>query len=501
MCYNPRMSANQFQLVSAFAPAGDQPRAIAGAIESINAGNRHTTLLGVTGSGKTFAVAAIVAQLNRPALVISHNKTLAAQLYGEFRSFFPQNAVEYFISYYDYYQPEAYLPTSDTYIEKDTEINEEIDRLRLRATASLMERRDVLIVASVSCIYGLGSPQDYRSMLLMLKVGETVSREEILRKLTDIHYERNDVEFARGTYRSRGDTVEVFPSYEERPYRISLLGDEVERIEVLDPVTGSQLGTMDYLVVYPAKHFVTPEERMKDAIAGIEAELEQRLKQLRGEAKLVEAQRLEQRTKFDLEMMREIGYCTGIENYSRHMAGRAPGTRPDVLLDYFPKDFLCIVDESHVSLPQVRGMFNGDRSRKQVLVDYGFRLPSALDNRPLHWEEFNAIIPQFLYLSATPGDYELSHSTIVEMIIRPTGLVDPPIEVRPSTGQVDNLIGELRARVERGERCLVTTLTKRMAEDLSDYLFNLGLAGQIHAQRGGQPEPGGDTARVAAGQV
>lgn len=467
------MSVNQFSLVSSYQPAGDQPKAIAELAAAINAGERHTTLMGVTGSGKTFTVAALLAQLNRPALIISHNKTLAAQLYGEFRGFFPQNAVEYFISYYDYYQPEAYLPNSDTYIEKDTEINDEINRLRLRATASLMERRDVVIVSSVSCIYGLGNPQDYRDLMLMLSVGDHVEREDILRRLTEIHYERNDMEFARGTYRSRGDTVEVFPAYEDRAFRIHLFGDEVEKIESLEQVTGNRLALLDRLVVYPAKHFVTPEERMKHAITAIEDELELRVIELRGEGKLLEAQRISQRTRFDLEMLREIGYCTGVENYSRHMAGRAPGSRPDVLIDYFPRDFLCIIDESHVTLPQVRGMFNGDRARKNVLVDYGFRLPSALDNRPLHWEEFEALIPQFLYLSATPGDYELQNSTIIEQIIRPTGLVDPPITVRPSTGQVDDLIGELRKRVAEGERCLVTTLTKRMSEDLSDYLHNL----------------------------
>jgi excinuclease ABC subunit B len=467
----------KFKLTAGYRPQGDQGDAIAELTKGIKGGEQFQTLLGVTGSGKTFTMANVIAQTNRPALVISHNKTLAAQLFAEFRAFFPENAVEYFVSYYDYYQPEAYVPVTDTYIEKDADINDEIDRLRLRATASLLERRDVVIVASVSCIYGLGSPDVYRSMLLALKVGESVDRNKMLRDLVDMQYDRNDVDFVRGSFRVRGDVVEIRPSYEEWAIRVELFGDEVERLSVIDLVTRRVTDELEEVSVYPAKHWVTTQENIELAIKGIEAELAASLKTFRDEGKLLEAQRLEQRTSFDIEMMREMGYCSGIENYSRHLSGRGPGSRPDVLLDYFPDDFLMFIDESHVAVPQLRGMFRGDRSRKETLVKYGFRLPSALDNRPLMFDEFEQFMHQVVFVSATPGPYELERSegVVVEQIIRPTGLVDPEIVVRPVEGQVDDLLEEIRTRVGEGGRVLVTTLTKRMAEDLTDYLGGLGV--------------------------
>ncbi|MBM3307692.1 MAG: excinuclease ABC subunit UvrB [Candidatus Eisenbacteria bacterium] len=469
--------ARPFRLVSGFQPQGDQGRAIADLVEGVRRGDRWQTLLGVTGSGKTFTMASVIAAFDRPALVMSHNKTLAAQLFAEFRAFFPENAVEYFVSYYDYYQPEAYVPVTDTYIEKDADVNEEIDRLRLKATASLLERRDVVIVASVSCIYGLGSPEAYRSMLVALSVGARVDRDEVLRRLVDIQYDRNDVDFARGTFRVRGDVIEVRPSYEERAIRIELAGDEVARLSVIDLVTRKTLEEMDAISIYPAKHFVTTQENIDRAVGRIEEELEGQLAAFRAEGKLLEAQRIETRTRFDIEMLREMGYCSGIENYSRHLAGREEGARPEVLLDYFPDDFLLFIDESHVAVPQVRGMFRGDRSRKETLVKYGFRLPSALDNRPLTFDEFEEFMRQVVFVSATPGDYELEkcQGVVVEQVIRPTGLVDPEIVVRPVTGQVDDLLEEIRREVEKGGRVLATTLTKRMSEDLTDYLHGLGV--------------------------
>ena len=466
-----------FSLTAGFEPQGDQARAIDELTRGIERGDRFQTLLGVTGSGKTFTMANVIARTNRPALIISHNKTLAAQLFAEFRAFFPTNAVEYFVSYYDYYQPEAYVPVTDTYIEKDADINDEIDRLRLRATASLLERRDVVIVASVSCIYGLGSPEVYKSMMLALSVGQEIDRNKMLRDLIDMQYDRNDVEFARGSFRVRGDVIEIRPSYEEWAIRVELFGDEVERLSVIDLVTRKVTDELEEVSVYPAKHWVTTQENIELAIKGIEAELAQQLSQFKAEGKLLEAQRIEQRTTFDIEMMREMGYCSGIENYSRHLSGRGPGSRPDVLLDYFPDDFLMFVDESHVAVPQLRGMFRGDRSRKETLVKYGFRLPSALDNRPLMFEESEKLMHQVVFVSATPGAYELERSegVIVEQIIRPTGLVDPEIVVRPVEGQVDDLLEEIRTRVAAGDRVLVTTLTKRMSEDLTDYLGGLGV--------------------------
>ena len=466
----------EFKLVSDFKPTGDQPLAIAKLVEGLEKGYRDQTLLGATGTGKTYVMAQIIEKMQRPTLVLAHNKTLAAQLYAEFREFFPHNAVEYFVSYYDYYQPEAYIPRTDTYIEKDADINEEIDRLRLAATSSLLSRRDVIIVASVSCIYGLGSPEEYGRVVIHLKVGETRRREKILRHLVDIFYERNDLTLGRGKFRVRGDTLEVQPAYGEFCYRISFFGDEIERISEIDPLTGEVLADHQEIDIFPAKHFITPEDRLQEGLRLIEEELEQRLKELRAEGKLLEAQRLEQRTRYDLEMLREIGYCSGIENYSRPLSGRPPGSRPWTLLDYFPDDWLLFVDESHMTIPQVHGMYNGDRSRKQVLVDFGFRLPSALDNRPLTFEEFDAQINQVIYVSATPGPYERAISKqIVEQIIRPTGLVDPQVIVKPTKGQIEDLVGETRRRVSRGERALVTTLTKRMAEDLADYLAELGV--------------------------
>jgi len=468
---------DRFQLVSEFQLAGDQARAIGELVEGLERGDRHQVLLGVTGSGKTFTMAQTIAKVNRPTLVMVHNKTLAAQLYQEFRRFFPDNAVEYFVSYYDYYQPEAYVPATDSYIEKEATINDEIDRMRLSATRSLFERRDVIIVASVSCIYGLGSPEAYYGMLLPLERGQRIGREQVLRKLVEIQYERNDHDFGRGTFRVRGDIVEVYPSYEEQGLRIELFGDEVDELASFDPLTGVTLRRHDKIAVYPKSHFVAPRERTKRAVESIKDELQWYRSQLESEGKLLEAQRLHQRTMFDLEMIREIGYCHGIENYARHLTGRAPGDPPPTLLDYLPKDSLIIVDESHQTVPQIRGMYHGDRSRKEVLVAYGFRLPSALDNRPLNFDEWESRVAQVIFVSATPGPYELSKAqgVVVEQIIRPTGLIDPPIDVRPVKGQVDNLLQEIRERVARGERVLVTTLTKRMAEDLTQYYQELGV--------------------------
>ena len=466
-----------FQLVSDFELRGDQVHAVPELVDGLNRGDKHQVLLGVTGSGKTFTMATVIATVNRPTLVMAHNKTLAAQLYQEFRRFFPQNAVEYFVSYYDYYQPEAYVPASDTYIEKESTINDEIDRMRLSATRSLFERRDVIIVASVSCIYGLGSPEAYYGMLLPLETGQRMDREQILRKLVEIQYERNDHEFGRGTFRVRGDIIEVYPSYEESALRICLFGDEIDELATFDPLTGKAFKKHNRVSVFPKSHFVTSRNRLKEAVETIKAELVERRTHLESEGKLLEAQRLHQRTMFDLEMIREIGYCHGIENYSRHLTQRNPGDPPPTLLDYLPPDALVIVDESHQTVPQVRGMYAGDRSRKEVLVEYGFRLPSALDNRPLNFEEWEARVPQLVYVSATPGPYELHKAggVVVEQVIRPTGLMDPPIEVRPVKGQVDNLLAEIRERVARGERVLVTTLTKRMAEDLTTYYQELGV--------------------------
>ena len=470
-------SQGRFALVSDFELRGDQVRAVPELTEGLERGDRFQTLLGVTGSGKTFTMARVIANVNRPALVMAHNKTLAAQLYQELRRFFPHNAVEYFVSYYDYYQPEAYVPSTDSYIEKEATINDEIDRMRLSATRSLFERRDVIIVASVSCIYGLGSPEAYYGMLLPLDVGQRIARDQILRKLVEIQYERNDTEFGRGTFRVRGDVIEVYPSYEERALRIGLFGDEIDELVVFDPVTGKSIRRLDKTAVYPKSHFVTSRDKTKAAVETIKAELVERRTDLEREGKLLEAQRLHQRTMFDLEMIKEIGYCHGIENYSRHLTGRAPGEPPPTLLDYLPKDAVVVIDESHQTVPQIRGMYGGDRSRKEVLVSYGFRLPSALDNRPLNFAEWEERVGQVVFVSATPGPYELTKSkgVVVEQIIRPTGLMDPPIEIRPVKGQVDDLLGEIRLRVERRERVLVTTLTKRMAEDLTSYFQELGV--------------------------
>ncbi len=466
-----------FSLIAPFAPAGDQPRAITELSAGLHRGDRFQTLLGVTGSGKTMTIANVIKAHGRPTLVLSHNKTLAAQLYGELKSFFPNSAVEYFISYYDYYQPEAYVPSTDTYIEKDASINEDIDRLRLRATSSLMEREDVIIVGTVSAIYGLGDPVEYRERMVQIKRGEVRGRDDILRALVGIQYSRNDVAFERGTFRVRGDTVEIFPAYEEQGVRVEMWGDEVERISKIDIVTGRTIAELEKTAVYPAKHFVTSRATLERALGLIRSELVERLTILREAGKLLEAQRLESRTNFDIEMLMEIGTCAGIENYSRHISGRGEGERPACLFDYFPEDFLVVVDESHVTLPQIGGMFNGDRARKLTLVDYGFRLPSALDNRPLMFDEFLSLTPRAIFVSATPGDLELqlSEGVVVEQIIRPTGLVDPEIQVRPVRGQVDDLLHEIRLREQRGERVLVTTLTKRMAEDLTDYLQQMGV--------------------------
>jgi excinuclease ABC subunit B len=466
-----------FRLISKYTPKGDQPEAIEQLISALGAGERYQTLLGVTGSGKTFTMANVIARLNRPTLILSHNKTLAAQLYGEFRSYFPDNAVGYFVSYYDYYQPEAYVPSTDVYIEKDASINEDIDRLRLHATSVLLSRRDVIIVASISCIYGLGAPEDFLAQTVQIAVGDETPREKILGRLVSIQYARNDVEFGRGKFRVRGDVIEVFPSHEEEAYRIELFGDTVEKLAAIDPLTGKVARRIEKISIFPASHFATPHERLENAIAGIEAELEERLVDLHAQGKLLEAQRLKMRTKYDLEMLREMGFCNGIENYSRHLAGRAPGSRPTCLLDYFPKDYIFFVDESHVTVPQIGGMYHGDRSRKQTLVDYGFRLPSALDNRPLRFEEWEQMVGQVVFVSATPADFELERSggVIVEQVIRPTGLVDPEVVVRPIEGQIDDLLEEIRKRSARHERVLVTTLTKRMAEDLTDYLTEAGV--------------------------
>jgi excinuclease ABC subunit B len=468
---------DRFNLVSDFALAGDQQRAIGELVEGLERGDRHQVLLGVTGSGKTFTMAQTIARVNRPTLVMVHNKTLAAQLFQEFRRFFPDNAVEYFVSYYDYYQPEAYVPSTDSYIEKEATINDEIDRMRLSATRSLFERRDVIIVASVSCIYGLGSPEAYYGMLLPLERGQRISRDEILRKLVEIQYERNDHDFGRGTFRVRGDIIEVYPSYEETGLRIELFGDDVDELATFDTLTGKTLRRHDKTAVYPKSHFVAPRDRTRRAVETIKEELGWYRSKLEGEGKLLEAQRLHQRTMFDLEMIKEIGYCHGIENYARHLTGRAPGEPPPTLLDYLPSDALIVVDESHQTVPQVRGMYAGDRARKEVLVAYGFRLPSALDNRPLNFQEWEERVRQVVFVSATPGPYELAKSqgVVVEQIIRPTGLIDPPIEVRPVKGQVDDLLAEIRARVANRERVLVTTLTKRMAEDLTQYYQELGV--------------------------
>jgi len=467
----------EFKLVSKFKPMGDQPRAIDELTEGINLGRKWQTLLGVTGSGKTFTMANVIARVGLPTLVISHNKTLAAQLYGEFRNFFPENAVEFFISYYDYYQPEAYIPSTDTYIEKDASINENIDKLRLRATASVLERKDVVVVASVSCIYGIGSPDDFQNMLVGLKKGEAAPRDRVLRQLVDIQYTRNDYDFVRGTFRVRGDTVEILPSSEEHAVRIEFFGDEVTRLSIVDPLTGHTLSERDSVNIYPSKHFVMPYKRLEGALHGIDLELKDVLEDLREKGNLLEAQRLATRTRYDIEMLREVGYCPGIENYSRHLSGRSEGQPPCALIDYFPDEFLMIIDESHVTLPQLRGMYEGDRSRKSTLVKYGFRLPSALDNRPLKFDEFESKIRQVVYVSATPAPYEIEKcgGVIVEQIIRPTGLVDPEVVVRPVKNQVDDLIGEIREVTARKERALVTTLTKRMSEDLTEYLLSLDI--------------------------
>jgi excinuclease ABC subunit B len=467
-----------FELVSPFKPTGDQPEAIVRLVDGLKSGQKHQVLLGATGTGKTFTIANAIAQTQRPALIMSHNKTLAAQLYAEFKDFFPKNAVEYFVSYYDYYQPEAYVPRHDLYIEKETQINEEIERLRLAASTALLSRKDVIIVASVSCIYGLGSPEAYGKVVINLKRGETVRRNTLLRRLVEIHYTRNDTELKLGTFRVRGDTLEVMPAYAETVHRIELFGDDVERILDIDSLTGEILAERETLDIYPARHFITEEEKLKKAIADIEAELEEQIKFFTANNKLLEAQRIEQRTRYDLEMLREVGYCSGIENYSRHMDQRAAGTPPWTLIDYFPADYLLVLDESHMTVPQIRGMFGGDRSRKTVLAEYGFRLPSALDNRPLSFEEFEDRVGQVIYMSATPGPYEFEKTPkewVAQQIIRPTGLVDPEIDVRPTKGQVDDLVKEIKSRVDIGERTLVTTLTKKMAENLADYLLELGV--------------------------
>ena len=466
----------QFKIVSDFRLTGDQPQAVDKLVEGLNKGYREQTLLGVTGSGKTFTMANVIGRIQRPTLVICHNKTLAAQLATEFKEFFPENAVEYFVSYYDYYQPEAYIPSTDLYIEKETDINEEIDKLRHAATMSLFTRRDVVIVASVSCIYSLGAPEEYRGFALNIETDKHYKRDKLVRHLVDMQYERNDYDFTRGKFRIRGDTLEVQPAYQETALRIEFWGDKIERIVEVDPLTGEILAHREQVDIYPAKHFVTSHEKLLAAIEDIKVELEERLKELRSQGKLLEAQRLEARTNYDIEMLQEVGYCTGVENYSRHLQRRAPGSTPWTLLDYFPDDFLLFIDESHMTLPQIRGMYHGDISRKQTLVDYGFRLPSALDNRPLHFEEFNQHVNQVIYVSATPKPYEYVHSQqVVEQLVRPTGLLEPTVEVKPVKGQIDDLIHQIKTRVAKGERCLVTTLTKRMAEDLSDYLREMDI--------------------------
>ncbi|MFC1917750.1 excinuclease ABC subunit UvrB [Chloroflexota bacterium] len=464
-----------FEIVADFKMTGDQPEAVDGLVAGLEKHYKHQTLLGVTGSGKTFTMANVIAKVQRPTLVICHNKTLAAQLASEFKEFFPHNAVEYFVSYYDYYQPEAYLPRTDTYIEKDIDINDEIDKLRHAATRALFERRDVVIVASVSCIYGLGEPEEYRSFVVTLKKGEAFPRQKLLRRLIDMQYERNDIDFTRGRFRIRGDTLEIQPSYEEIAIRIEFFGDDIDRIINIDPLTGELLGELEEISIYPARHFVTSHDKLMRALNTIEIELKERLAELKQQGKLLEAARLEARTNYDLEMLREAGYCNAVENYSRHLSERAPGSHPWTLLDYFPEDSLMFIDESHMTLPQIRGMHHGDRSRKETLVEYGFRLPSALDNRPLNFPEFQERINQVIYTSATPAEFEYQHSAqIVEQLVRPTGLLEPTIEIKPTKGQIDDLLGEIKRRVDKEERCLVTTLTKRMAEELADYLLEMG---------------------------
>jgi excinuclease ABC subunit B len=465
-----------FEIISEFKPTGDQPQAVEKLVTGLANGYSQQTLLGVTGSGKTFAMANIIESVQRPTLVMCHNKTLAAQLYTEFSEFFPRNAIEYFVSYYDYYQPEAYVPRTDTYIEKETDINDEIDKLRHAATRALFERRDVIIVASVSCIYGLGSPEEYHGFVVELQKGDSRSRNKIIRQLVDMQYQRNDIDFTRGRFRIRGDVLEIQPSYEENAVRVEFWGDEIERIVEVDPLTGEVLAEREYIDIYPAKHFVTSHEKLVAAIADIRVELHQRLEELRSRGKILEAARLEARTNYDIEMLQEVGYCTGVENYSRHLARRPPGSPPWTLLDYFPDDFLLFIDESHMTLPQIRGMYHGDRSRKETLVEFGFRLPSALDNRPLTFDEFKQHINHVVYVSATPGPYEYQHSQqIAEQLVRPTGLLEPTVEVKPTKGQIDDLLEQIKTRVDRGERCLVTTLTKRMAEELSEYLRDTGI--------------------------
>ncbi|PGU10757.1 excinuclease ABC subunit B [Bacillus cereus] len=468
---------HQFEIVSAYSPQGDQPVAIEKLVEGINSGKKKQVLLGATGTGKTFTISNVIKEVQKPTLVMAHNKTLAGQLYSELKDFFPNNAVEYFVSYYDYYQPEAYVPQTDTFIEKDAQINDEIDKLRHSATSALFERDDVIIVASVSCIYGLGSPEEYRELVVSLRVGMEKDRNQLLRELVDVQYGRNDIDFKRGTFRVRGDVVEIFPaSLDEHCIRIEFFGDEIDRIREVNALTGEVLAERDHVAIFPASHFVTREEKMKVAIENIEKELEERLKELNDNGKLLEAQRIEQRTRYDLEMMREMGFCSGIENYSRHLTLRPAGATPYTLLDYFPEDFLIVMDESHVSVPQVRAMYNGDQARKQVLVDHGFRLPSALDNRPLMFDEFEEKTNQVIYVSATPGPYELEQSPgVIEQIIRPTGLLDPPIDIRPIEGQIDDLLGEIQDRIAKNERVLITTLTKKMSEDLTDYLKDVGI--------------------------
>ncbi len=467
----------KFKVHSPFQPSGDQPEAIQSLVDGIRNGDRFQTLLGITGSGKTYTMAKVIEKVQKPTLIISHNKTLAAQLYGEFKSFFPDNTVEYFISYYDYYQPEAYIATTDTFIEKDSDINDEIEKLRLKATSSLLARRDVVLIASVSCIYGLGSPEDYEKQIIVLKTGESVSRKGLFSRLIDIHYTRNDISFSRSTFRVRGDSIEIYLAYEDTAIRLEFWGDEIERITVIEPLTGKVLKEPEFAVIYPARHFITDSQKVKIAINNIRQELKERLNELRQYGKLVEAQRLEQRCNYDIEMMEELGYCSGIENYSRHLTLRKPGERPFTLIDFFPKDFLTIIDESHVTIPQIHAMYKGDRSRKEVLVEYGFRLPSAFDNRPLKFDEFEKMINQSIFVSATPSDYEIEKSdgVVVEQIIRPTGLLDPHIEVRPTNGQIDDLIHEIQVRVKKKERILITALTKRESEDLSNYLKNINI--------------------------
>ncbi|XCY61923.1 excinuclease ABC subunit UvrB [Streptococcus iniae] len=466
-----------FKLVSKYQPSGDQPQAIAELVDNIEGGEKSQILLGATGTGKTYTMSQVISKVNKPTLVIAHNKTLAGQLYGEFKEFFPDNAVEYFVSYYDYYQPEAYVPSSDTYIEKDSSVNDEIDKLRHSATSSLLERNDVIVVASVSCIYGLGSPKEYADSAVSLRPGQEISRDTLLNQLVDIQFERNDIDFQRGRFRVRGDVVEVFPaSRDEHAFRVEFFGDEIDRIREIESLTGKVLGQVDHLVLFPATHFVTNDEHMEASIAKIQAELDEQLQLFESEGKLLEAQRLKQRTEYDIEMLREMGYTNGVENYSRHMDGRSEGEPPYTLLDFFPEDFLIMIDESHMTMGQIKGMYNGDQARKKMLVDYGFRLPSALDNRPLRREEFESHVHQIVYVSATPGDYEMEQTdTIIEQIIRPTGLLDPIVEVRPTMGQMDDLLGEINLRSEKGERVFITTLTKKMAEDLTDYLKEMGV--------------------------